>query len=174
MLLNPVAIGLLAAQYPVSLVRTPGVPKLVVVGARSVAVFVVVIVWVVLRRVVDLVFLPKIHGPVSTTTAATPMSSVALSTWPIEPSTASTSNPVRSIVALEVVRYIHISRSSNSRRLPSEGVVPTSPDASTDDPLDNGSFDSRLGDRVALFGLNSREKLHLARVPRLGGGHESF
>lgn len=41
--------------------------------------------------------LPKIHTPVSTTMYAAPTSSECLSTLPIEPSLASTLNPVRSV-----------------------------------------------------------------------------
>jgi hypothetical protein len=52
-----------------------------------------------MRRIVPagiMTLRPKIHGPVSTTSHERPVSLVASSILPIEPSRASTLNPVRS------------------------------------------------------------------------------
>jgi hypothetical protein len=51
----------------------------------------------------SITFLPKIHGPVSTTTKLPPASFVASSIFPILPSRASMVKPLRSTFATVVV-----------------------------------------------------------------------
>src|SRR5947207_1518207 len=57
----------------------------------------------------SITFLPKIHGPVSTTTKLPPAQWVASSTSPTLPSRASTLNPLRSTFGGVAIVNVHIS-----------------------------------------------------------------
>src|SRR5690349_18081195 len=57
----------------------------------------------------SMTFLPKIHGPVSTTRYDEPTSLLASSILPIPPSTASTPYPVRLVVVHVCSRYVQMS-----------------------------------------------------------------
>ena len=57
----------------------------------------------------SMTFLPKIHGPVSTTMKLPPASLVASSTLPMPPSSASTLKPVKSTDGAVLVLYVQIS-----------------------------------------------------------------
>src|SRR3954464_4136082 len=65
----------------------------------------------------SMTFLPKIHGPVSTTMKLLPTSYVASSMFPMPPSDASTSKPLRSEPGVMVSRYVHMSAVLTSHHL---------------------------------------------------------
>src|SRR6476620_2361343 len=62
-----------------------------------------------IRPAGSMTFLPKIHGPVSTTMKLPPASLVASSTLPMSPSVASTLKPLRSMFGAVCVLNVHIS-----------------------------------------------------------------